>query len=430
LALLVLVGVGTYQMVRSYFQMTTDLALQHKMAHEFQMHGAPLPPSLTSADRDWSLLRDELLPAGEVRPRTNNSSDGRATEMTYDGELAAIFVLPLSSDGRLLFDPNPYTPPITPDTDAVAAALTLGSDLRTIRTADESSVRLLTYRMTRSDGPAVLQMGRILNDQERVLSQLLSGLLGLGGVSVVLLGVGSWWLAGRSLHPAQQAWERQQAFIANASHELRAPLTLMRASTEVALRSLPPDDADNRELLGDVVQECDHMTRLVEDLLLLSRLDTGRLKLERSIIDLHDLLGEVQRQVGRLAAARDIQLCLEQTNGSVWGDPTRLRQVLLIVLDNALRYTPPGGTIRVSTMLRRRHVQITVADSGAGIAPEHVTHLFERFYRVDSARGVGNGGAGLGLSIARALVEAQQGWIMITSELGRGTQVTIALPTA
>jgi signal transduction histidine kinase len=350
--------------------------------------------------------------------------------MTYDGELAAIFVLPLSSDGRLLFDPNPYTPPITPDTDAVAAALTLGSDLRTIRTADESSVRLLTYRMTRSDGPAVLQMGRILNDQERVLSQLLSGLLGLGGVSVVLLGVGSWWLAGRSLHPAQQAWERQQAFIANASHELRAPLTLMRASTEVALRSLPPDDADNRELLGDVVQECDHMTRLVEDLLLLSRLDTGRLKLERSIIDLHDLLGEVQRQVGRLAAARDIQLCLEQTNGSVWGDPTRLRQVLLIVLDNALRYTPPGGTIRVSTMLRRRHVQITVADSGAGIAPEHVTHLFERFYRVDSARGVGNGGAGLGLSIARALVEAQQGWIMITSELGRGTQVTIALPTA
>ncbi|MCG8352302.1 MAG: histidine kinase, partial [Chloroflexales bacterium] len=167
LALLVLLGFGTYQIIRSYFQMTTDLALQHKMAHEFQMHGAPLPLSLTIADRDWSLLRDGLLPAGQVRPYRENPGNGYAAEVSYDGELAAIFVLPLSSDGRLLFDPNPYTPPIAPDREAVAAALTLGSDWRTIRTADGSSVRLLTYRMTRSDGPAVLQLGRTLNDQDR-----------------------------------------------------------------------------------------------------------------------------------------------------------------------------------------------------------------------------------------------------------------------
>ncbi|MCG8346962.1 MAG: ATP-binding protein, partial [Chloroflexales bacterium] len=182
------------------------------------------------------------------------------------------------------------------------------------------------------------------------------------------------------------------------------------------------------QLLGDAIQECDHMTRLVEDLLLLSRLDTGRLQLERRAVDLSDLLAEVQRQVGRLVASRDIQLCLERTIGSVWGDPTRLRLVLLIVLDNALRHTPPGGTIQVDTALRGRHVQIIVTDTGVGIASEHVAHLFERFYRVDNARGADNSSTGLGLSIAKALVEAQQGWITITSELGRGTRVTIALP--
>src|SRR5262249_41127920 len=140
----------------------------------------------------------------------------------------------------------------------------------------------------------------------------------LGGVSAVLLGFGSWVLAGRALRPAQEAWGRQQAFIANASHELRTPLTLLRASAEVVQRGLPAAETDSRELLGDVLQETDHMSRLVEDLLLLSRIDAGRLQVERQAIPLAELLPEVGRQVGRLAEEKGVHVEVDGARGTAW----------------------------------------------------------------------------------------------------------------
>ncbi|MEP6776548.1 MAG: ATP-binding protein, partial [Chloroflexota bacterium] len=252
-----------------------------------------------------------------------------------------------------------------------------------------------------------------------------------------------WWLAGRSLRPAEQAWSRQQLFVANASHELRAPLTLMRASTEVALRTLPAADTDNRALMDDVLQETDHMTRLVEDLLLLSRLDARRLKLDSKPVPVQEMLSTVQRQVSRVADERGVRLLIGGSEGSeggatgrepvVLGDATRLRQVLLVLLDNALRHTPAGGSITLTSSRHGRYVQICIADTGSGIAAEHIPHLFERFYQADSSRGGTNSegeGSGLGLAIAKGLVEAQHGHISISSQLGQGTQVTISLPSA
>jgi len=501
LTLIALVGGGGYLIVARYFQDVTDLALQHKMTHEFHILAAPIPIELIPADRDWSILRDNASPLGrqgtaqlpitrdqaisaalaihgddvaidevkiaddigqyayEVKFANGDeiyldaysakvlrtklySNDMPATpsptpvdpivrfsESAYDSELAAIFVQPLDTSGHLLFDPNPYSPPLPPDKDALRVALAQGSDLRTVSLADGSRVRMLTYRMTRSDGPAALQLGRVLTDQEHVLSELLIVLLVLSGVSVALLGIGSWWLAGRALFPAQQAWERQQSFIASASHELRTPLTLMRASTEVALRSIPDSSVDQRELLGDVLTEADHMRRLVEDLLTLSRLDSGRLKFDRRPVDLSELLGDIQRQVSRLSDPRGIDITLGDVAGVALADADRLRQVMIILLDNAMRYTPRGGTITISANVRGPTVLIRVADSGSGIPPEHLPHVFERFYRADEARGV-SGNAGLGLPIAKGLIESQHGKIGIASTLGEGTVVTITLDTA
>ncbi|NTW04216.1 MAG: histidine kinase, partial [Oscillochloris sp.] len=285
---------------------------------------------------------------------------------------------------------------------------------------------LLTYKLTRDDGPAALQLGRILTDQAHVLNKLLMVLLGLSGVSTMLLGVGSWWLAGRALVPAQQAWERQQSFIASASHELRTPLTLIRASTEVALRITPTTDTDQRELLGDVLSESDHMRRLVDDLLTLSRLDSGKLKMERAPVDLSDLLGDIQRQMSRVSESHAISIHLSHVAGIVMADADRLRQVLLILLDNAIRHTPNGGQITLSAEQRSQTVRIQVADTGSGISPEHLPHVFERFYRADSARGT-TGNAGLGLPIAKGLIEAQQGKISIASSLDSGTTISITL---
>lgn len=427
LTLIVLLGGGIYTALRAYFQRTTNLALQHKMYHEFQVLGAPIPPALADADMDWSSRR-YVPPAAR---RHQNSIERRAVEIAYTGELAAIFVLVLDAKGEVLFNPATTPPPIEPVREAVEAAMQEGHDWRTTHTPGGTTVRLLTCRVTRSDGPAVLQVGRALDDQERVLQRALVNILAFGSIGLVVMGFGSWWLAGRSLVPVQQAWERQQVFIANASHELRAPLTLMRASAEVARRSLSTDNQEGADLLNDVLHECDHMNRMVENLLLLSRLDAGKLAVQREVIALPDVLADMQRQVGRLASEQGVHLLVDKgSSGAVWGDPTYLRQVLLILLDNAIRHTPPGGTVRITPRARGQWVALEVSDTGSGIAAEHMPHIFERFYRPDSTRGSQSSGAGLGLSIAKALVAAQQGSIEATSEVGVGTCIHIVLAAA
>lgn len=504
LALLAGMGGGGYLVLTRYFEQITDFALAHKMAHEFHRLAAPLPPSLLSADRDWSIIRaqaEPLRPAAEQAtlsrsealqvaqaaypqrqiariwlhddagtpsyivqftdgtsahvdatngrlfvPAAHAASDEQisATPISpptlnpladlgsaaYDAELAAIFVLPLDQQGNLLFDPNPAAAPILPDQAALAAALRTGYDLRTIQGTTGEQVRLLTYRLTRDDGPAALQLGRVLTDQAEVLAQLGFGLSMIGALSVIVVGLSSWWIAGRALQPAQQAWERQQQFVASASHELRTPLTLIRASSEVALRSLPPDATDQRELLTDVLSEADHMRHLVDDLLTLSRLDAGKLSLERELLAVNELFSMIERQMGRIASEQQVQLQVTSTADTVYADAERLRQVLLILLDNALRYTPPGGVISLAAYPHGQQVRISVQDTGSGIAPEHLAHLFERFYRADTARGGGTGNTGLGLAIAQALVQAHGGQIQITSTLGAGTCVTLDLPAS
>jgi signal transduction histidine kinase len=415
LVFVLLIGGGAYLLVARYFSNVTDLALRHKMAHEFHALGAPLPPDLEHADRDWSIIRREVVaipfvppePTRERREREETAyeeDDERPRSLTTPvdaAELAAIAVLPLDASGRLLFNPNNLDLPLNPDQEAFQTALAQGSDLRTITLDDGRRARLLTYRLTRSDGPAALQLVRELSDQDQVLNQLFVGLITLGTFSMALVGATSWWLAGRALRPAQEAWERQQRFIASASHELRAPLTLIRASTEVALRDLPPDESDQRALLHDVLAESDHMRRLVDDLLTLTRLDSGQLTLTKETIDLTALLASIQRQAARLGEQRGVAVELADVGGLVQADTERLQQVVLIALDNALRYTPAGGRITLAATPMERTVQIRVADTGCGIAPEHLPHIFERFYRADPARGRENGNAGLGLSIAK-----------------------------
>ena len=172
------------------------------------------------------------------------------------------------------------------------------------------------------------------------------------------------------------------------------------------------------------------MGLLVQDLLLLSRLDAGRLELAHQRIALPDLLAEVLRQAGRLADERGISMTLATASGVAWGDPARVRQVLLILIDNALRHTRPGGAVQLAAEPQGHGVRISVADTGCGIAPEHLAHIFERFYRADNARGATGGGSGLGLSIAKMLIEAQGGQIAIESQVGKGTTVVVWLPAA
>jgi len=440
LSLVALLGAATYGLLSLYFQRATDLALQYKMATEFRARGLTLLPALTAAEQAWIQSSNRAVPS--TRPTTasptlipqpggSDEGEGDGTpvkpvagqsggdgEDRYDGNLAPVFVLPPA--GSIAVGGQP----IIADLAAVAHAQQSGSDLRTVQIRDGARLRLLTYSI---GGGTVLQVGRLLNDQDKLLSQYLAGLLILGSIASLLLALASWLLAGRSIKPAQRAWDQQQQFISNASHELRTPLTLMRANADYALRSSSSDEREKS--LHDIVGEVDYMNRLVEDLLLLSRLDAHRLTLADELVALPDLLNETARQMEKLSTAKGVSLSVESAAGTVRGDRVRLRQVLLILLDNALRFTPSGGTIRMSSQLRNRDVVITVADSGSGIPTEHLPHIFDRFYQVPGQTGDERGN-GLGLSIAKGLVEAHHGKINIISQPGQGTSVEIFLPAS
>jgi signal transduction histidine kinase len=228
------------------------------------------------------------------------------------------------------------------------------------------------------------------------------------------------------LLPAQRAWDQQQAFVANASHELRTPLTLMRASTEVALRG----QVGNKEsrLLNDVLEESDYMGRLVDDLLLLSRLDAGGLNLERRKVQIRNILADIRRQTKKIPGGECISVQAGDVPGYIKGDPARLRQVILILLDNALKHTADEVLVSMSTNRAGKHIEFIVEDNGQGIPSEHLSHLFERFYQVAGRSGQATRSYGLGLSIAKKLVELHKGTIRVESKLGKGTCFTISLP--
>ena len=443
LLLIGLLGFGTYSLVNYYFQQTTDLALQHVMALHFSTLGAPLPAELKAADQAWSAGRSVLLPqpvsravqriSGEGGNDDGGSEDGEsdseeASEShVLNADLAAVFVVALSSDGHMLPGFNTAPAPVPPNMPAVQSALQHGRDLRTVDVQGVGQVRLLTYHVPGVVEPSVLQVGRSLSDQEDALGQLIVSLGMLGGLCLTLLATGSWWLAGQSIQPAQRAWERQQAFVANASHELRTPLTLMRASTEAAIRELPADGRQ-RELLQAVLRESDHMSRLIEDQLLLSRLDASELPLSNETVPVEGLFRSAAESMAHLAKGRGVTLTVGKADGAVWADPTRLRQVILILLDNALRHTQAGDSITLSAARQGGRQTLTIADTGAGIPASALPYVFDRFFRVDESHT--GPGTGLGLSIAKALVEAQGGSIELSSEAGRGTRVRLILREA
>ncbi len=358
---------------------------------------------------------------------------GEIGDNGLDARLAPIFVTPLNEKGAVeqvvpaVQSPAFVAPPTLFDSQAAAAALLSGVDWRTVLLSSGSRLRLLTYRTSSQTGPALLQAGRLLDDQDQLLKSFLTGILVLSGFSILLLGLASWWLSGRSLGPADKAWEQQQAFISNASHELRTPLTLIQATTEVALRGKP--DPEQKEYLKNILEEIHYMNHMVDDLLLLARRDARRLKLSREAVKLPGLFSEVQHQVENLAAEKQVALVLGKSVDQVWADSARLRQILFILLDNAMRYTPPGGKISLEAVRHGRLVKIIVSDNGPGIPAELLPHVFERFYQASRSGGDETRSNGLGLSIAKALVEAMNGKITIESKPGEGTRVSLELPS-
>jgi signal transduction histidine kinase len=224
----------------------------------------------------------------------------------------------------------------------------------------------------------------------------------------------------------EQTLDSQRRFVADASHELRTPLTTIRGNIELLRREPPIDAKERADVLADTKDEVDRLIRLVHELLVLARADAGQ-ALHREPLPVKPLLEDVCRQFRLLAPQRTI-LCESLPDAQVLGDRDTLKQVFLILLDNAIMHTSPGATVGMTAVVAEGRVAISVRDNGAGIAPDVLPHIFERFYRSQVSRsGIGTG---LGLSIAKELVEAQEGTISVESKIGQGSVFTVTLPQA
>ena len=328
--------------------------------------------------------------------------------------------------------------------------------------------RVLVSPIKRLGHPRVLVVAQSLHEVDEAVDRVLVLLLLAGPAALLATAVGGWWLARKALLPVgrmtskaekigidrlderistprttdeighlavtlnamldrlEQGVEEKRRLVADASHELRTPLAAMRAELDISLRGDDlPDPA--REVLESTREEVDRMSHTVDNLLTLARVDEGRLELLTTRVDLLEAAESAADPLRPLAAAKGLRFEVEGEPGAAEADPHRLNQALRNFIENAIKFARPGGEVKITAWCSEDEVGVTVTDNGPGIPPEDRAQIFDRFYRVDSARGR-SGGSGLGLAICREIARAHGGRVWVESEEGRGSAFTLSLP--
>jgi two-component system OmpR family sensor kinase len=449
-----LLGGGLYAVLRSTLGDEVDKALR---------------------DRADQLARASLLRGDTSLDARNLSADifvltpGAAQELASPG----IFARVLNTDGKTLAVSSGVAAGLPIDTGSVQQATAGRSTYRTI-TVDGTRVRVYyTPLYVGSSVRAVVQVGESLHPVDHTLAGARRLLLIGGLIALAASLAGGWWVTRQALRPVDALtdavarisstgefgqrvpqpatndevgrlaatfnallarltllFDRQRTLVADTSHELRNPLMVVRGNLELLAHGPPPEQ--RREAVKDAIEEVDRMTRLIADLLFLADADTDQ-SIARERVALDAIVTDVAGDARRLAVREDGErvFVLDQNDPVfVQGDAERLRQLISNLVENAMRYTPPGGTIRLAL---RRHgpvAELTVADTGIGIAEEHQEHIFERFYRVDRGRSRALGGTGLGLSIVRQVAAAHGGTVRLRSSPGAGSIFTVVVPVA
>jgi len=343
----------------------------------------------------------------------------------------------------------------------------------TITTLDgRQQVRIHSRLLTSEGKPfGIIQVGQSMEDLNETLHHIAEELILPGMFFLFFSAIGSYWLASRALAPIHSlirtarsikegnlsqrvpvpeprdelrflavtlnemlesidhTFARQRRFVADASHELRTPVAVIRSTTDVALMHASTQQ-EYVSVLSNVNSEAERLSKLINDLLALARGDEGQTKFESEPVKLDQLVDIVAANAEPLAADHGIMIqrgILEPV--TILADEARLIQMVMNLVDNAILYTNQGGTVTVSVVWKQEQASISIKDSGVGIAPEHVPHIFERFYRVDPARTRTEGGSsGLGLAIVEWIVRAHKGTIVVDSQPGEGTTFTVNLP--
>jgi heavy metal sensor kinase len=331
-------------------------------------------------------------------------------------------------------------------------------------------VRFATRRVVVNNQPYAIQVAAPLNEFYEALHRFRVVLWLSLPPLLIAAGVGGYWISRRALKPVDQittaaesisirnlsdrlevpktadelqrlsetlnrmlarlnsSVQRMSQFTADASHELRAPVSLIRTTAELAVKGGRANDEYHEDMV-QILAEAERTSRLIDSLLLLARADAGEDGLQRELTDIASSVREAVDLGRPLAAELSIELTsqIATDQAIVLGDGEALRRLVFILVDNALKYNREGGSVRVTLRSENGQAVCTVSDSGIGIAKEDQQHIFDRFWRADKVRSRGAGGAGLGLSIARWIVERHQGTLDVRSEIGEGTTFTVRL---
>lgn len=276
-----------------------------------------------------------------------------------------------------------------------------------------------------------MQVGRGFRDVNQYLNNVkLVLLLGLP-IAMIIVGISSWWLAGLAMQPIYQSYKQIQQFTADAAHELRTPLAATRATVESALRTPHTFNLEAQDILKTIARQNQRLTGLVADLLLLAHMERRRSPLRSQLCCLNDIISDLIEELAALAIAAEITLSSEIRAYKplyVLGDEEQLYRLVYNLVINAIHYTLASGKVTAILDCSDHHALIKIQDTGIGIAAKEQKRIFTRFYRVDSDRSRASGGAGLGLAIAQAIVQAHHGILQVQSELGKGSTFTIRLP--
>jgi len=443
---LIVFGVSVYLGLERYL----DWTLQRTLVSECRTIGTELLSQLPVKDNAW--LATEINEA--YAPEVNS----RFIRVVHQG-LGVVYLSAAPKDGT--FDPSRIPLPSDQEEDGPRKLLF------------EAGNRLLIHSMTvrAADGSRFLvESGAPYNQIEVVLHGLLLTLAIYMPFVVSLAVAGGYWLMRRSLRPVDEITKRAEGitstnlserlpvirtgdelerlsislnrmierlddafqhinrFSADASHELRTPLTVLQLELE-GIAQNHRWDASLRDQIGGALEETHRMSRIVESLLAISRLDAGEAKMDKTRLDLGELVASTADEMRLLAEEKSIGLRTHVATGiQVEGDRTRLQQVIVNLIDNAIKYTQQGGKVEISVGGEGNTAVLEVSDNGPGIPSHALPHVFERFYRTDKARARASGGAGLGLSIVKAICAAHNAEVKVSSQEGRGSRFRVELP--
>lgn len=374
----------------------------------------------------------------------------------------------VDAGGRVAYRSAAFEPTGLPAAASGAAAST--AVYRTV-TMRGHSLRMITARVGPAGRPYAVDIAIPLGEFQAALDELGWTLVVLMPVGILAAALGGYWISRRALAPVdsiagtarvitarelgrrlevpptgdelqrlsetlnamldrlEASFRETSRFTADVSHELRTPISLIRTSAEIALRTERPAH-EYRGALENILREAERMSSVVQDLLTLVRADAGVEGTRRIPLDLHLLIADISHAFAALCASRQLEFRLDLGERAAWvdGDPQGLRRLVLILMDNAVQYTPPPGHVTLSLVCEGPTAVVEVADTGIGISAEDIPHVFDRFYRADRARSHDAGGSGLGLSIARWIAERHGGSIGIESAPGVGCRVRVILP--